>query len=91
PNTVDTVIAILAALRADLIVSPLPLHWRQKNVLDALNSIGAKGLIAADRIETRDVGTAARDVAAELFSLRFVFGLGKDIPDGLIELGPMLA
>jgi len=91
PNTVDTVIAILAALRADLIISPLPLHWRQKNVLEALNSIGAKGFIAADRVETRDVGTAARDVAAELFSLRFVFGLGKDIPDGLIELGPMLA
>ena len=45
PNTVDTVIAFLAALRADLVVSPLPLHWRQKNVLSALNSIGAKGLI----------------------------------------------
>ncbi|WP_299470464.1 class I adenylate-forming enzyme family protein [uncultured Roseibium sp.] len=91
PNTVDTVIAILAALRADLIVSPLPLHWRQKNVVEALNSIGAKGFIAADRIETRDVGTAARDVAADLFSLRFVFGLGKEVPDGLIELAPMLA
>ncbi|PVB62814.1 class I adenylate-forming enzyme family protein [Labrenzia sp. 011] len=91
PNTVDTVIAILAALRADLIISPLPLHWRQKNVLEALNSIGAKGFIAADRVETREVGIAARDVAADLFSLRFVFGLGKDIPDGLIELGPMLA
>ncbi|WP_305985630.1 class I adenylate-forming enzyme family protein [Roseibium sp. MMSF_3544] len=90
PNTVDTVIAFMAALRADLIVSPLPLHWRQKNVLEALNSIGAKGFIAADRVETRDVGIAARDVAADLFALRFVFGLGKDIPDGLIELGPML-
>ncbi|MEP4032300.1 class I adenylate-forming enzyme family protein [Roseibium polysiphoniae] len=91
PNTVDTVIAFLAALRADLIVSPLPLHWRQKNVLEALNSIGAKGFIAADRVETRMVGADARDVAADLFSLRFVFGLGKDVPDGLIELGPMLA
>ncbi|MES0808874.1 class I adenylate-forming enzyme family protein [Roseibium sp. SCPC15] len=91
PNTVDTVIAVLAALRAGLIISPLPLHWRQKNVLEALNSIGAKGFIAADRVETRDVGSAARDVAADLFSLRFVFGLGKDIPDGLIELAPMLA
>jgi mycobactin salicyl-AMP ligase len=91
PNTVDTVIAVLAALRAHLIISPLPLHWRQKNVLDALNSIGAKGFIAADRVETRDVGVAARDVAADLFSLRFVFGLGNEIPDGLIELGPMLA
>jgi mycobactin salicyl-AMP ligase len=90
PNTVDTVVAVLAALRADLIISPLPLHWRQKNVLEALNSIGAKGFIAADRVETRDVGTAARDIAADLFALRFVFGLGKDIPDGLIELGPML-
>jgi len=91
PNTVDTVTAILAALRADLIVSPLPLHWRQKNVLEALNSISAKGFIAADRVETRDVGVAAREVAGDLFSLRFVFGLGKDVPDGLIELGPMLA
>lgn len=91
PNTVDTVIAFLAALRADLVVSPLPLHWRQKNVLKALNSVGAKGFVAADRVETRMVGSAARDVAADLFSLRFVFGLGKDIPDGLIELGPMLA
>ncbi|MEJ8475937.1 class I adenylate-forming enzyme family protein [Roseibium algae] len=91
PNTVDTVIAFLAALRADLVVSPLPLHWRQKNVLAALNSIGAKGFIAADRVETRMVGADARDVAGDLFSLRFVFGLGTDIPDGLIELGPMLA
>ncbi|ADZ70660.1 AMP-binding protein [Polymorphum gilvum] len=91
PNTVDAVIAFLAALRAGLIVTPLPLHWRQKDVLEALNRIGAKGLVAADRLETRQMGHAARDVAAELFSLRFVFGLGKEIPDGLIELGPMLA
>jgi len=91
PNTVETVIAVLGALRAGLIVSPLPLHWRQKNVLEALNGIGAKGLIAADRIETRQVASSARDIAAELFGLRFVFGLGKDIPDGLIELAPVIA
>ncbi|WP_106754238.1 AMP-binding protein [Pannonibacter carbonis] len=91
PNTVDAVIAFLASLRAGLIACPLPLHWRQKDVLDAMNRLGAKGLVAADRLETRDTGFAARDVAAELFSLRFVFGLGKDVPDGLIDLGPMLA
>lgn len=90
PNTVDTVLALLGALRAGLIVSPLPLHWRQKNVLSALNSIGAKGFIAADRVETRMMAHAARDVAGELFSLRFVFGLGHELPDGLVELGPML-
>ena len=35
-GTVDAVIALLAALRAGLVVAPLPLHWRQKNVLEAL-------------------------------------------------------
>lgn len=90
PNTVDAVIALLAGLRADLVVSPLPLHWRQANVLESLNQVGAKALVSADRLETRAIAETARDVAAELFSLRFVFGLGKDIPDGLIDLGPML-
>lgn len=91
PNTTDAVIALLAAARANIVVSPLPLHWRNKDVLTALNDIGAKGFIAADRVETRNTANAARDVAAELFSLRFVFGLGTDIPDGLIDLEPMLA
>ncbi|NVK36273.1 MAG: acyl--CoA ligase [Rhodobacteraceae bacterium] len=90
PNTVETVIAFLAGLRADLIVSPIPMHWRQGDLLTALNAVGAKGLIAADRIETRSTGLSARDAAADIFSLRFVFGLGQDIPDGLIELAPML-
>jgi len=91
PNTTDAVIALLAAMRANIVVSPLPLHWRNKDVLSALNAIGAKGFIAADRVETRNTANAARDVAAELFSLRFVFGLGTDVPDGLIDLEPMLA
>lgn len=91
PNTVETIIAFLAALRADLIVAPIPMHWRQGDLLAALNKVGAKGLVAADRIETRKTGITARDAAADVFSLRFVFGLGKEIPDGLIELEPMLA
>ena len=91
PNTTDAVIVFLAAVRAGLVLALLPLHWRQKNVLEALNSVGAKGFIAADRVETRMTGAAARDVAADLFTLRFVFGLGNEIPDGLIELAPMLA
>ena len=58
PNTVDTVIAILAALRAGLIVSPLPLHWRQKNVLDALNSIGAR--VSSPRIAWKHAKSASQ-------------------------------
>jgi acyl-CoA synthetase (AMP-forming)/AMP-acid ligase II len=89
-NTADAVIALLAALRAGLVVAPMPLHWRQKNVLEALNRAGARALIAGDSFGGRSLGHEARDAAAELFALRFVFGLGKDVVDGLMELGNVL-
>ncbi len=91
PNTVDNVLCILGALRAGLIVSPFPLHWRHSEILRALRTVDAKALITADRIETRMLGEEARDAAADFFSLRFVFGLGNDIPDGLIDIAPMIA
>ncbi|MFG0242508.1 MAG: AMP-binding protein [Phycisphaerales bacterium JB054] len=90
PNTVDGVIALLAALRAGLVVAPLPLYWRQKNVLEALSRAGAKALIAGESFGGRSLGLEARDAAAEMFSLRFVFGLGRDVPDGVMELGEVL-
>ncbi|MBA5776796.1 acyl--CoA ligase [Stappia sp. F7233] len=91
PNTVDAVIAFLAALRCGLVVTPLPQHWRQRDVLSALSRAGAKALVAADRIEPRRIAEDARAAAAELFSLRFVFGLGKEVPDGLIDIASVLA
>ncbi|WP_196223317.1 class I adenylate-forming enzyme family protein [Roseibium sp. RKSG952] len=90
PNSVDAVVTFLAALRAGLIVSPLPLHWRDDEVLHALGALDAKAFISADWIETRDSASSARNLAAELFGLRFVFGLGSNLPDGMICLGTML-
>ncbi|WP_068089532.1 class I adenylate-forming enzyme family protein [Polycladidibacter stylochi] len=91
PNTVDTVLCILAALRAGLIVSSFPLHWRHSEILPCLSDIGAKALITADRVETRMLGEDALNTAADYFSLKFVFGLGKQLPDGLIDMAPMIA
>ncbi|WP_428696855.1 AMP-binding protein [Stappia sp.] len=90
-NTVDAVISLLAALRAGLVVAPLPLHWRQKNVIEALTRAGAKALIAGESFGGRSIGMEARDTAAELFALRFVFGLGDGVEDGLMELEKILA
>lgn len=91
PNTTDTAITLLAAMRAGLVAAMLPLHWRRRDVLQALSRAGAKALVAGDRAEPRQLAEEARDTAAELFSLRFVFGLGKDVPDGLIEISSVLA
>lgn len=89
-GTVDAVIALLAALRAGLVVAPLPLHWRQKNVLEALTRAGAKALVAGESFGGRSIGLEARDTAADLFALRFVFGLGRDVADGLMEVEQIL-
>lgn len=89
-GTVDAVITFLAALRAGLVIAPLPLHWRQKNVLEALTRAGAKALVAGESFGGRSIGLEARDTAADLFALRFVFGLGRDVADGLMEVEQIL-
>ena len=40
PNTVEGILAFLGALRAGLIVSPLPLLWRRADCAAAMTAIG---------------------------------------------------
>lgn len=58
-------------------------------MLDVFNLIGVKGFIVVDCVEMCEVGVVVWDVVVDLFLFWFVFGFGKDILDGLIELGLM--
>src|ERR1700692_3484926 len=49
-NTVESIIALLGVLRAGMIAVPLPLLWRQHDMVAALRSIGAKAIVTAARI-----------------------------------------
>ena len=91
PNTTDAAVIILAALRAGLIVSPIPLVWRGREIADALSTVGAKAVITTDRLEGAAAADWMRDAAVEVFGLRYVLGLGDDLPDGLISLSTVLA
>ena len=42
PNTVESVITLLAVLRAGLIAAPLPLLWRHADAAAALSRLGAR-------------------------------------------------
>jgi len=86
PNIVESVLTLLGVLRAGLIAAPLPLLWRRADMTAALGRIGAKVLIATQRVGSVDHGEIAMRVAAETFAVRFVCGFGDRPSDGVIAL-----
>jgi acyl-CoA synthetase (AMP-forming)/AMP-acid ligase II len=81
PNSVDSAIALLGILRAGMIAAPLPLLWRQREILDALSRTAAKAIVTSDA--HADI---AMQVAATLFPIRAVTGFGRCLPDGVVPL-----
>lgn len=90
PQTSDALVCLIALWRAGLIAAPIPLGLRQADVTAALLASGARGLITVGQVEGEPLGERLRDVAADLFQIRFVFGAGGDLPDGLVDLDRIL-
>ena len=90
-NTVESVIALLGVLRAGMIAAPLPLLWRQQEMVAALGRIGAKAIVTSSRIGTTASAEIAMQVAAELFPIRHICCFGRDLPDGVVPLDDVLA
>ena len=86
PNIVESVIALLAIVRSGLIAAPMPLLWREADAVAALGSLAPRALIGVRRVGTVDHGALVMQVAAELFSVRFVCGFGAELPDGVVPL-----
>ena len=85
-NTVESVIALLGVLRAGMIAAPIPLLWRQKDMIEALGLVGARAIITAPRIGAFAHTEIAMQVAAELFPIRYVCAFGDDVGDGVMPL-----
>jgi hypothetical protein len=91
PNTVESVIALIAVIRAGLIAAPLPLLWREQEAAEALGRAGARALISCRTIGAVDYGTLAMRLAAETFAIRFVAAFGDAPPDGIVPLDDIFA
>lgn len=91
PNTVELMVAFLAAWRIRAIVSPLPVQYRQHEIVE-LAAIGRiEGFLTADRVLTRPV---AEDVVAlkdDIPSLRVVLHFGPSSVDGSVSVDRELA
>ncbi len=86
PNTVDGVIALLGVLRAGMIAAPLPLLWREQEMVAALGLVGAKAIVTYSRVGANAPAETAMRAAAALFPIRHVCGFGPDLPDGVVPL-----
>ncbi len=84
PNTVENILTILGVLRAGMIAAPLPLLWRHAETIDALARIGGKMLMTSGRVGSFSQAPFAMHIAAEVFSIRYVCGFGKNLPDGVV-------
>ncbi|MDQ8728894.1 class I adenylate-forming enzyme family protein [Bradyrhizobium sp. LHD-71] len=86
PNTIEATLTLLAAARAGLVVAPLPQLWRQAELTDALNRIGARCIVGTTWIDSVDHAEIAMNAAAEAFSIRHVCMFGAGVPEGMVAL-----
>lgn len=91
PNCVESVLTLLAILRAGFTPAPLPLLWRQADMAAALARAGAKALVTLDRLGAADCIETAMHAAAEAFSVRFVCAFGGRAEDGVVPLSDVFA
>jgi hypothetical protein len=91
PNTIEFVLAVLAAHRAGLVVALLPQLWRQAEMTVALNRTGARAVVTMSRIDGVDHADLAMNAAVEAFSIRHVCGFGSGLPEGMASLDAVMA
>jgi hypothetical protein len=86
PNTVEFVLTLLGIWRAGLVPAPLPLLWRQSDLVTALTRASARALVVQDRVDGVDLATNALGVAAEVFPIRHVCGFGPSLPEEIVSI-----
>jgi AMP-binding enzyme len=91
PNIVENFLATLAVMRAGMIVAALPLLYRRVDAGAALARVGAKAVITCDHVGAFDHAALAMNVAADVFSIRYVCAFGENLPDGIVSFSGMFA
>ena len=80
PNTVEIVIAFLAAVRIGAIVAPFPVQYRAWELTHLSNVAQVRGFLTASRIGQRPAAAELAGLRPQIPSLRWIgaFGAGLD-------------
>lgn len=82
---------VLAAIeRAGMTACLLPVAWSRKSLASAVEDLGIACVVTQSRIGTLRPAETWREIAAGYFGLRFILSFGPSVPDGVIDLDPMI-
>ncbi|WP_353184643.1 AMP-binding protein [Bosea sp. (in: a-proteobacteria)] len=87
----ESIVAMLASLRAGLSPLMLPLHGNELELLRLVEASGAVMALGVSRIGPLRPLLILRNLALRAFSTRFVGGFGPEVPDGVAPLDALMA
>ncbi len=90
PNTVESALVMLAAWRAGLIVCPLSLLWRFAEIDHAFVHLCPRAVVTVAELDGVAHAETICQAAVDHLSIRFVFGVGPDLPDGVTPIDDWL-
>ncbi|WFR72419.1 AMP-binding protein [Prescottella defluvii] len=87
PNTVEQVVVFLASWRIGAIVSPLPVHSVESEIVDVCNEACVSAFVTAGRVGSNSVAARVMSVRSQIPTLRTVLSYGVGVPDGVVRIG----
>lgn len=86
PNIIELTAVYLAAARLGAIITPLPVQYREHELLYCLSHTKSKAVVSATRIGKHAHAAMFAGIRGELPDLRVVLALGDVTPDGVVSL-----
>ncbi|MGI9378563.1 MAG: AMP-binding protein [Methyloligellaceae bacterium] len=90
PSTVENIVIILGALKAGLNVAPVPLWWRHGDLDPWITTLQPQALLTLGKTHLQNHSHRLCQLAVDHMSIRFIFGLGEELADGISPLEPVL-
>lgn len=86
PNIAETPLILLSIINAGLVPCLIPPHWRKVEIEAALEGLTPRAIIAHQTMVDHDPFETMFEIAAANTSIRFIYGLGNNLTDGVTPL-----
>lgn len=86
PNAVEFPIACLGAMLAGIVSVPVSIALTVEQMRLVAELTNSKAIITVSRVLELELSSIARDVAAQVFTIKAVASFGNNMPDGVVSL-----